>query len=177
MFKFSGKSALLLISIAFNSALLSARTSSADSDTCALRIGTNHYINCKKTLVWQEEEILHIGNGPGGVPVFSLKIYNPSGKLVTEIDYTGPETAMVSGYEIIRSDNATTLTETSTGRIILHLETGTDEKKNMCTINVWADIFMPDGFCFQVTPETINVPHLQYMQNSVLKNMGIAILL
>ncbi|MBW8049368.1 MAG: hypothetical protein FVQ77_03300 [Cytophagales bacterium] len=162
--------------------LLSLQTCTVDGFTqpvkdCAVKIGSNYYINCKHIIVFQQQDVLTVTDTKGNSIKINFDIFSPNGKKVAAVK----DGQLVEGnkdlYDIKSSDKEYTFMEKSTNRIICYVKRTFNKEKNRCELQIWADMYMPSGFYFQCTPETTNVPLLNMMKGSTFTGAESAIIL
>ena len=144
---------------------------------CAVKIGSNYYINCQQIITFKNQPVLTITNSTDNSIKINFDVFSTSGKKVATVK----EGKLIEGnkdlYIIKSTDKEFSFIEKSTNRIICFVKKTNDTKNKRCELQVSADMYMPSGFYFQCTPETTNVPSLNYMTGSTFDNMGAAITL
>lgn len=143
----------------------------------AVKIGSNYYINCKRIITFSDQTILTITNSKDNSIKINFDIFSIDGKK----EATVKEGKLTEGnkelYTIKSSEKEYAFIEKSTNRIICLVKKTFDSKNKRFELQVWTDMYMPNGFYFQCTPETTNVPFLNYIQGSTFSNTDSAITL
>lgn len=154
---------LILLSVSFHS------YAQIDS-SCAVKVGSNYYINCKRIISFQGQAVFTIKDVSSNSIHINFDVFSNKGaKLATVQDGK-----LVEGdnedYAIKSTDNEFSFIEKRTNRIICYVRKINDEKNKRCELHVSADMYMPSGFYFQCTPETTNVDYLNKIKGSTFKN-------
>ena len=143
---------------------------------CAVRIGSNNYINCAHTITFKGQDVLTLVKTPENAIKVNFDVFAQNGMKLAEIRNSVIAQGIKGNYNIIADDTSYTFMEKVTSRIIVHIIRHPDSKTG-CVMDVWTDMYMPSGFYFQCTPETTNVPMLNMMKGSTFTNSGSAIVL
>ena len=145
-------------------------------NSCAVRIGSNNYINCGHLVTFKGQDVVTLVKTPDNAIKVNFDVFAQNGMKLAEIRNSAITQGTKSSFDIIADDTSYTFMERATSRIILHIVKRADPKTG-CVMNVWTDMYMPSGFYFQCTPETTNVPMLNMMKGSTFENAGSAIVL
>ena len=142
---------------------------------CAVKIGSNYYINCKKIISFAGQSVLTIDNSSDPLIKINFDVFSEDGIKIAAVKGGKLTIGEKSAYKIKSTETEFSFIEKTTNRIICFVKRVYDEKNRRCELQVFADMFMPSGFYFQCTPETTNVEFLNWMQGSTFTNAASAI--
>lgn len=151
-----------------------AFTTQAQQGPCALKLGGNFYINCQHTIVYQGQDIMTVTELADRGSKVNFDIFSPAGVLEAKVR-AGKLTEGAANFAIVSSADTFSLVDKRDGRKVCHVEKKFNLHQERCDLLVWADLYLPDGNRFQCTPETTNVPFLNFMQGGTFQNMHTAI--
>lgn len=169
---FSNMKKLNLLSACF---LFASLTTLAQKDPCALKIGGNFYINCEHTILYQGQDIMTVTELDDKGSKVNFDIFSPAGLLEARVRAGKLTEGSAANFAIVSSAEAFTLVDKRDGRTVCHVEKKFNLTHERCDLLVWADLYLPDGNRFQCTPETTNVPFLNFMQGATFRNVQTAI--
>lgn len=141
----------------------------ADS-ICAVKIGSNYYINCKRIISFQKQPVFTIENSLTKSININFDVFSENGKKVATVKHGKLVLGTIGVYKIISTENEFSLIEKATNRIICFVKKIYVEKNMRCELHVSVDMYMPSGFYFQCTPEITNVEYLNNIQGSTFAN-------
>lgn len=144
-------------------------------NVCAVKIGKNYYINCKKIISFQNQPVLTITNSQDNSIKINFDVFSTSGTKVATVKEGKLAEGNKDLYIIKLTEKEFSFIEKSTNRIICFVKKTYDQQNKRCELQVSADMYMPSGFYFQCTPETTNVPFLNNMQGATFANSDSAI--
>lgn len=144
---------------------------------CAIKIGSNYYINCKRIITFSDQTILTLTNSNDNSIEINFDIFSINGKKEATVKDGKLTEGNKELYTIKSSEKEYAFIEKSTNRIICLVKKHFDPTNKRFELHVWTDMYMPNGFYFQCTPETTNVPILNYIQGSTFSNSDSAITL
>jgi len=106
-----------------------------------------------------------------------MQLYSATGKSIATIN----DGALISGNKeeisILASETEFSVMDAKTGHMYCLVKKTYNNEKGWCQLDVWMDITLADGTKFLCTPESSNVPTLQYMSGATFQRAGTAILL
>lgn len=145
------------------------------TDSCYVKIGGNYYFNCDHIISFSDQDIFtFVDYGADSVRI-NLDIFSASGIKAASIRDGKLTAGNKTDYLIKRSEEEFTILEKATNRIICHIQKVYNQSANRCEYHISADLYMPDGFYFQCTPETTNNTILNRMKGATFKNSKHAI--
>ena len=147
----------------------------AQQGPCALKIGGNFYINCQHTILYKGQDIMTVTELADKGSKVNFDVFSPAGTLEAKVRAGKLTEGSASNFAIVSSARAFTLVDKRDGRKVCHVEKKFNQKQERCDLLVWADLYLPDGNRFQCTPETTNVPFLNFMQGATFQNVQTAI--
>jgi hypothetical protein len=156
------------------SASLDAFAGQTDTLT-AIKMGSNYYIQCQTLLQVGDERVLYFGEGQEHPVNINFTVYSESGRTLATVRNGNLESETPAKWILSTDDMHFTLTDRQTGRIICHVSKAYDDARKMNVLSLWVDLYLPQGFYFQCTPEETNMPELQFMTNSTLSRMQTAL--
>lgn len=152
-----------------------ASAAQAQQGPCALKIGGNFYINCQHTILYQGQDVMTVTELDGKGSKVNFDIFSPAGVLEAKVRAGKLAEGSAANFAIVSSADAFTLVDKRDGRKVCHVEKKFNLNEERCDLFVWADLYLPDGNRFQCTPETTNVPFLNFMQGATFQNVQTAI--
>lgn len=155
--------------------LFAALTVMAQQAPCALKIGGNFYINCEHTILYQGQDIMTVTELDDKGSKVNFDIFSPAGVLEARVRAGKLTEGSAANFAIVSSADTFTLVDKRDGRTVCHVEKKFNLQQERCDLLVWADLYLPDGNRFQCTPETTNVPFLNFMQGGTFQNVQTAI--
>jgi len=144
-------------------------------NSCAIKIGSNYFIDCKHLISYKGIDVLSLEKTPGDSITVNFDVYATNGQKVATVNKGKIVEGNKDLFEIMANDTAYTFIEKATSRIIVHIHKYTDPNSNKCVMDTWADMYMPTGFYFQCTPDTTNVNYLNWMRGNTIQGAGNAI--
>jgi hypothetical protein len=119
-----------------------------------VKIGGNYFVNCESLISYD------------GKPLFTLKrrdsdgrlgidfdVYDQCGKKVATVRRGNVVQGDVNAYEIHPLADCHKVIEKATGRIIVQI----DKRPPDANLAVSVNMYLPNGFLLQATPDTINI--------------------
>ena len=155
--------------------IISHSAISQSDSSITLKMGNNYFTDCEKTVVFKGQEIFDIDKSIDSKINISFIIYDENGVQLAEVKSGKMISGKSENYTLSNSAEKFSLVEKSTGRIISFVKRVYNDKEKRYEYHVSADLFLPDGYAFQCTPESSNIPMLNMMQGSNFIGSGTAI--
>lgn len=126
-------------------------------------------------IIFEDQDILTLNNTIEAAIGINLDVFSMEGKKVAKVSAGKLTEGDTSAYTIKSTSEEFTLIDNATNRILCYLKVMSKSEAFSCEIHVWADLYMPNGFSFQCTPEETNVPFLQGIKGATFSNSETAI--
>ncbi len=143
----------------------------------AVKIGGNYYINCKHLIKMNGEDLVNVNASITDKMGVFLHVYNETGNLILEVKDGKVEMNSGNLFSVTNTPKEFLCIEKKTGKKVCYIKKQPDKTHSGEVYAVWADIMTPKGYSFQCTPETTNIPALQYMTGSTFDGAETAITL
>jgi len=166
------KKILILLSLVFTQF---TTTNAQYKQDITIKLGGAWYINCQHLVRFGEQDVINISLGATGEILPAIDIFSESGIKTASVSNGKLNTGNKADYSITSSEKEFTLSEKATKRVICYVKKIQNKEKNREELHVWLDLYMPDGFYFQCTPDETNVPFLQGMKGATFKNNRTAV--
>ena len=111
------------------------------------------------------------GNDKTGRMV-NFDLYGADGTLQASLlngNFSGKQ---ADDYHVQRFEEGFFIKNTVENRIVLKIQSVENKEEKRTEMHVWADFYLPNGGVFQCTPEESNVPLLEMIKGTTMKNAG-----
>ena len=135
-------------------------------DTCAIKLGGVYMIDSEKPILCRNHLIFTVpksNNNPYREPHnligISFDVYNANGKIIAKVTEGRLTYGDKNRFVIESTSDEFLLQEKNTSWLICRiLKPGPPHKLQYdCELWMWMNLYMPNGFLFQATPEEMNV--------------------
>lgn len=118
------------------------------------KIGGNYFTNCESLISYHDKLLFAVkrreSDGRLGI---DFDVFDQNGKKVATVRHGNIVEGDISAYEITHGADCHKVVEKTTGRIIVQI----DKKPQDADIAVSVNMYLPDGFLLQATPDSINI--------------------
>ncbi|MBA7709535.1 hypothetical protein ES703_118454 [subsurface metagenome] len=118
------------------------------------KIGGNYFINCESLISYQGKPLFTVkrreSDGRLGI---DFDVYDKDGHKVATIRRGNVVEGNAKAYEIAHGANQHKVIEKATGRVIVQI----DKNPPDADIAVSVNMYLPDGFLLEATPDAINI--------------------
>lgn len=137
-----------------------------------VKVGGNYFVNCESLISYRDKPLFTLkrrdSDGRLGI---DFDVYDKQGKKVATIRRGNVVEGDTSAYDIEHGADCHKVTEKTTGRVIVQV----DKKPPSVDIAVSVNMYLPNGFLLEATPDTINIGSLKIVGNTYSCKTGIAI--
>lgn len=144
-------------------------------DTCYLHISSNWFYKCKSTIAYNGMSLLNVKGIAGTRWLIDCDVYNSSGVKLVTLKNGEVTTGDSQPISISSTADEFILKLAKTNVELIHLKKYYSEKYKHSAVDVWLQFYLPDGNFVQCTPETSNIPTMQYIKGSLFNGVGSAI--
>jgi hypothetical protein len=138
-----------------------------------VKLGGNYYINCDRLVAYHDEALFTVRRRESdGLLGIDFDVYDPRRQKVATVRRGTIVSGNREDYDITHDPHHYTVTEKASGRVICDIRRR--DAAPDAEIDVSVDLYTPDGFRFQATPEQTNIGGMQ-IRGCTMENCGTGI--
>jgi hypothetical protein len=132
---------------------------------CKVKLGGNYYINVDRLVDYKGASLFTVKRRDSdGLLGIDFDLYDANRKKVATVRHGTVVAGDAANYDITHDPHHYTVKEKSTGRVVCDIRRRDTAKD--AEIEVAVDLFAPDGFHFQASPDQTNVGGAQLRGNT-----------